>query len=136
MAMLDAALADVDNEYTFSMAELMRSEVEAGLLDQAAELLAKNYHRAAATLAGIVVEQHMRAIAKAHGVNTRPGGKPLSMGALNDALSKANAYDSNTQRQISLVVPIRNNAAHGGELTEKDAEYIVENAVEICARLK
>lgn len=135
VALLNAAIEDLDHGFTFEIRELMRSEVETGLLEQAAELLDKNYHRAAATLAGIVIEQHMRALAKMQNVGLVIGKKSLTMGALNDALAKASAYDSNMHRRISLCVPIRNHAAHGEHLPENDAEYIVGEAPKICADL-
>lgn len=134
---LGSAAEAWDRGYVFEMKELAEAEVEASLMGQAEELLAKNYYQPAAVLAGAVLEQHLRSMCPRHGVATHnANGKPLTLEPLNLALGKAGAYDMNTQKFITSMGAIRNSAAHEANATPEEARRIVMEVPGLCSRLR
>ena len=136
-SVLKAALEAWDNGYVFEMRELAEATIEASLIDQAEELLAKGYHTAAAVLAGAVLEQHLRSLCSKYGVNEiGANGKPKTMDPINTDLCKASAYDLIQQKHITYLAGIRNNAAHGNGITPDDASALVRDAMLLCAKIR
>jgi hypothetical protein len=134
---LRAALDAWDNGYVFEARVLAESTIEASLIDQAEELIAKGYHVAAAVLAGAVLEQHLRSLCAKYGVDEVDSkGKRKMIGLLNDDLRKANAYDPLKHKQITYLGGVRNNAAHGNVVTADDASALVRDAMLLCATLQ
>lgn len=134
---LSSAAEAWERGYVFELKQLAAAEVEASLMDQAEELLAKNYYQPAAVLAGAVLEQHLRSMCPSYGVNTRsPNGNPLALEGLNVELRKAGAYDTNTQKQITALGAVRNSAAHTASATPDEARRIVQEVPGLCGRLR
>jgi len=135
LSVLQAANRAWNNGYIFDVKALARADVEADLIEQATVLLDGGYDRAAAVVAGAVVEERLRAVAKSWGVAlSAPNGKLLTLGPLNDELKKAGAYDGIMQKRITLLGGLRNKAAHGEEFESRtrDVESMIRDAVAIC----
>lgn len=139
-ATLRSALNSWKNGYLFDIRDLVRADVESDLLGQASDLLSMNYDRAAAVVAGAVLEEHMRAIADSWGVATHgQNGKPLTLEPLNVELKKAGAYDGLMQKRITTVGALRNEAAHGQaqpfDNRSSDVRRMIEDVTDICDRV-
>jgi hypothetical protein len=107
---LKAALDDFERGYLFDIRKLVESEVFADFLDQAGELLRAGYKGPAAVVAGAVLEDGLRKLCEKHGIAN--SDKP-KLDAMNSLLAKAGAYTLLTQKRITAIADIRNNAAHG-----------------------
>jgi hypothetical protein len=132
-----AALKAWDAGYVFEMRQLAEAAVEASLIDQAEELLEKGYHQGAAVLAGAVLEQHLRSLCPTYGVSLlAPNGRPKTMEPVNVELRAAGAYDALQQKQLTFLIGIRNNAAHGAGVTVDDARTLVRDVISLCVKLR
>lgn len=106
---LRAALEDFEGGYLFNVRRLIESEVFTDYLDQARELLRSGYHGPAALVAGCVLEDSLRRLCARHGLALPARPKVDSMNA---DLAKAGVYNKLTQKRITAIADIRNNAAH------------------------
>jgi hypothetical protein len=107
---LRAALEDFERGFLFDIRKLVESEVFVDFLDQAGELLRAGYKAPAAVVAGAVLEDGLRKLCAKHGIalSDRP-----KLDAMNSSLAKVSAYSLLTQKRVTAVADIRNNAAHG-----------------------
>lgn len=113
------------HEYTCGLATEYHLSVSAvvfsGLLDEAAYLLKKGYPRAAAVLLGAALEEGLKARARA---------VPLEVGprdTLSPIIVKLKSPDVNVltefeAKRLEAIARLRNDAAHGGELTYTEKE--------------
>ncbi|MGE5483630.1 MAG: hypothetical protein ACM3X4_01280 [Ignavibacteriales bacterium] len=101
-------------------ADLFDNEVDA-----AKDLLRNGHLRAAGTVAGVVLEQHLKTIAHMHTVKTR--GKNPSISDYNDALKNAEVYDVSQWRLIQRLADLRNLCCHARdrEPTKDEVEELV-----------
>jgi hypothetical protein len=107
---LRAALEDFEHGYLFDVRRLIESEVFADFLEQAGELLRAGYKGPSALVAGWVLEDALRRLCSRNGVPLPPRPKLDSM---NTELAKAGVYNKLSQKRITAIAEIRNNAAHG-----------------------
>jgi hypothetical protein len=134
-----AAKAVLERGYMFNVRELARADVESDIISQAQVLLEAGYQRAAAVLAGAVLEEHIRSIAPSWGAPTHNNkGDPLTLAPLNDELKKAGTYDSVLWSKIGFLTRIRNEAAHGGEFKQAkdEVEAMLASVIDICDRVR
>ena len=108
-AILEAAQEDYDSE-----------------LEQAAELLKNGFKIPAAVVAGISLELTLKELCVKHGLN------PGKLDRMNADLYKANIYSLLTQKRITAIAQIRNDAAHGNETAFQDAD--VQSMIEDVRR--
>jgi hypothetical protein len=91
--------------------------LQADLFDnelEAARHLQRNGHlRAAGTIAGVVLEGHLRKVAETHGLG--PQTKDKTLNPIKDALRKADVIDLPTARRIEFFGDLRNRCAHKGD---------------------
>ena len=106
-AVFEAAREDFEGGYCDSVKSLVQAEVFDNELDQARQLLSNGYHSAAAVIAGVVLETTLRQLCADQGL---PTGK---LDKMNADLAKAGEYNLLTQKRITALADIRNNAAHG-----------------------
>jgi hypothetical protein len=95
-----------------------RREVFSDFLDMAAHLLEKYHHPSAATsagvLAGATLEEYLRKLADANGIETaQPGGEPVEAESLNAELRAEGLCDRSEQMQVTAWLDLRDNAARG-----------------------
>jgi len=102
-----AAKDDYLGGYLSTVKSLIQAELFSDELEQAKELLDKNYYIAAAVVAGVVLETALRELCKAN--NIEPG----KLNKMNDDLAKNGTYNALIQKQITALAAIRNSAAHG-----------------------
>ena len=105
---------DINSGMLANFRSLAQAEIFADFLEMAEHLHREKYKDAAAVLLGAVLEDSLRKIAYANGVNTlNPKGKPLTIDPLNAALAKKGVYNALVQKQITSWANLRNDAAHG-----------------------
>lgn len=122
---LRAALEDFERGYLFDLRLLVESEVFADFLDQAGALLRAGYRGPAALVAGCVLEDGLRKLCGRHGLSL-PVHPKLDL--MNADLAKAGIYNKLTQKRVTAIADIRNNAAHGNwdQFERKDVEESID----------
>ena len=111
---LKAVQHDIKSGMLANFRSLIQAEVFADFLDMAEHLHRENYKDASAVLLGAVLEDSLRKIADANGVDImNSNGKPLTIDPLNVALAKKGVYNALVQKQITSWANLRNDAAHG-----------------------
>ena len=105
---------DIKSGMLVNFRRLIQAEVFADFLDMAEHLHRESYKDAAAVLLGAVLEDSLRKIAGAKGVDIlNSKGKPLTIDPLNVELAKKGVYNALVQKQITSWANLRNDAAHG-----------------------
>jgi hypothetical protein len=117
-AIFHAAKEDYLGGYLETVKSLVQAELFDDELEQAKELLDKNYYVAAAVIAGVVLETRIRELCKENNITI---GKLDKLSKMNDDLAKNGIYNSLMQKQITALAGLRNSAAHG-----KTEEFTVE----------
>jgi acetolactate synthase small subunit len=121
---LIALKADVEAGYVETLEALVHAEVFADFLEMAQELQIKGFKDPAAVIAGSVLEEHLRKLAAASGINPERGnGSPKKADTINAELAKAQVYNKLQQKQITAWLDLRNKAAHG-EYDEYDHQQV------------
>ncbi|TRA94413.1 MULTISPECIES: DUF4145 domain-containing protein [Rhizobium/Agrobacterium group] len=116
-----AAKEDFEGGFMTSVRQLVQAEVFDTELDQARELLAGGYATAAAVITGVVLETAMRDMCSKAAI------APGSLNKMNADLTKAGVYNLLTQKRITAMADIRNNAAHGnpGQFQPQDVTDMI-----------
>jgi hypothetical protein len=116
---IDSVLSDVTGAL---FAELQDHELNS------AQQLLKISVRAAGALAGVVLERHLRQVVQNHKITLKK--KTPTIADLNDALKKANVYDTATWRKVQLLGDIRNLCSHqkGTDPTKEQVEELIAGA--------
>ncbi|WP_141491683.1 DUF4145 domain-containing protein [Longimonas halophila] len=126
---LSALKQAVDSELLQSIESRLRASVHDDFLEQAKELEKSGYHVAAVVLASGVLENHLRNLCSAKGLNVKGSG---SLSKYNDLL-KDNVYPQTVWRRVQSVGDVRNLAAHGkGDKVEPDD---VTDSINFISRL-
>jgi HEPN domain-containing protein len=112
------------------------SVVFGGLLEEAEYLLEKGYHRAAAVLIGVALEESLKSRARAAGVEITKKDtlapvicklKSLQVGILTEVQAK----------RLEAVARLRNDAAHGGEFNynSEDVTQVLQETQAVVDRI-
>ncbi|MDR3530192.1 MAG: hypothetical protein P4L90_06535 [Rhodopila sp.] len=107
---LRAARDDYQRGLLFDIRTLITAEVFTDFIEQADHLLSCDYHIAAASLLGAVLEDSLRKLCERHGIENK---ERTAIDALNADLARAEVYSKLVQKRITSFADIRNNAAHG-----------------------
>lgn len=110
IAVFSAAKENYEGGYLASTKTLVQAQMFASELEQAKELLRGNFIRAAAVIAGAVLETTLRELCDRRSIEHG------SLARMNDDLAKAGAYNEFRKKQITVQSAMRNVAAHGEEL--------------------
>jgi hypothetical protein len=114
VGILRALRSDYEAGYVRTVEELVHADVFSDLLEMATELHGSGYKDAAAVIAGSVLEEHLRKLARRHEIlAVKANGAHEKADTLNAALTKAGAYNGLVQKQVTSWLALRNNAAHG-----------------------
>jgi hypothetical protein len=105
----------VDANLLVSLEDRLRANIHDDFLQQAKSLLDDGYHVAAIVLTGGVLEDHLRKLCEARGLQWTGDG---TIAKYNDLLH-GKLYEKPTWRRIQTVGDNRNNAAHGKGSTLK-----------------
>ncbi|MBX3169270.1 MAG: hypothetical protein KF760_17835 [Candidatus Eremiobacteraeota bacterium] len=116
VGVLKALREDYSDDCLDSVESLLRAEVAGDYLEQADELLSNGYKDAAAVMIGAVLEQHLKSLATKNGIEIeKPDGSAKKADGLNAELASATAavYDKTEQKNVTYLLGLRNDAAHG-----------------------
>lgn len=105
---------------------LISAEVFEDFLDMAEHLLEQGYIQVVPSLAGAVLEDSLKRIAKNHGIPVRAESDNIA--SLNNKLADATIYSNFIRKKIELWAATRNNADHGkfDENKEQDVRQMLE----------
>lgn len=107
---LRAASDDYAAGMLFDVRSLVAAELFDDFLEQAEHLFDHGFHVPAASLAGAVLEDILRRISEAHGIQIPDKTK---IDRLNAELARAGVYDKLIMKRIIGLADIRNSADHG-----------------------
>ena len=114
VGILKAVEHDIKSGLLSDFRSLIQAEIFADILEMAEHLHREGYKDAAAVLLGAVLEDSLRKVADANGVNIlNSKGKSFTIDPLNAALAKKGVYNALIQKQITSWANLRNDAAHG-----------------------
>ena len=130
---LKAAADDYKHGFLFEVRNIVAAEVFDEFLEQAEYLLGVGYQGPAAVIAGSVLEDGLRKLCQRR--NIALSAKP-KLDTMNADLYKAGAYNLLTQKKITALADIRNNAAHGqwDQFTARDVDDMVQAVRSIMAQ--
>jgi len=97
----------------FDIRQIVRADIFDSELEAATELAKNGFTRAAGSLAGVVLEKHLKLVAENHSILLRKRNPTIS--DFNDALKDNGTLDTPTWRQIQRLGDIRNLCSHSKE---------------------
>ena len=123
---IDSVLSDVQGSL---LSELQDKELET------AEKLLKINVRAAGSLAGVILENHLQKILKNHHITVIK--KNPTIADMNELLKNNNIYDLTTWRKVQYLVDIRNLCSHkkGREPTMEEVRELISGVNEIIKKV-
>ena len=115
----DSLLANIDTEI---LSEIQDAELET------AKKLSKISLRAAGSLVGVVIENHLQKVAKNHGIKSQKKNPTIS--DFNDPLKNKGVFDTPTWRKVSYLSDIRNICSHKKDVepTKEQINELIEGA--------
>jgi hypothetical protein len=119
----------------FDIRQLARADLFDSELDACRELAAHGFLRAAGTIAGVILEKHLRQVIADRGIVVRRAEPTIN--DFNDHLKKAGALDVPAWRQIQRLGDIRNLCGHSKhrEPEKEEVEELIEGADRIVRTL-
>ncbi len=116
--------ADIASGYAQSFAEAAHADTFSDFIGMAEGLQESGYKDAAAVIAGSVLEDHLRNLAKKAGLDVETeDGHPLKADRLNADLARAEVYNKLEQKRVTAWLDLRNKAAHG-HYSEYDESHV------------
>jgi hypothetical protein len=114
----------------FDIRSLVQADLFDNELDAAEELNRKGFQRGAGAVAGVVLEEHLAAVSRQHGINVP---KNPSISELNDALKKNDVLDLPTWRFVQRLGDLRNLCDHkkSDDLTRDQIHELIEGVRKI-----
>jgi HEPN domain-containing protein len=119
---LKSAKDDYEHGHLFELKKVIEAELFDDFLEQASSLLEAGYYQPAAVIAGCVLEDALRKMCI---VNQLDLPERPKLDFMNSALAKAGVYNKLTQKKVTSIADIRNNAAHGN-WDEFEKEDVIE----------
>lgn len=122
---LKAAKDDYEYEQLFELKKIIEAELFDEFLEQATSLLDAGYYQPAAVIAGSVLEDGLRKLCAENKI-ALPAKPKLDF--MNSELAKAGLYNKLTQKKITTLADIRNNASHGhwDQFEKQDVEDAIK----------
>jgi len=119
----------------FDLRRLLRAEMFDSELDACRELAAHGFFRASGTIAGVVLERHLRQTAANHGLTLRRTEPTIN--DYNERLKKAGLLDLPEWRRIQRLADLRNLCVHdkGREPTGEEVSELIEGVSKIIKTL-
>ena len=131
IGVLEGLYKDLDSDYLKSLSEIIHGDIFTDYLDMSEYLLEEHYYVAAAVIAGVTLEVHLRTLCIKNEIDidliTPKGNKPKKADSMNADLSKEGVYTKTQQKQITYWLGIRNDAAHGNKdnFTEAQVKIMI-----------
>jgi hypothetical protein len=131
-AILASLHADVEHGYIRRYREVVAAEVFADFLDMADHLLGLGFVDPATSLAGAVLEDGLRRLARSAGIIVLDHDDLSSLSA---KCADRNLYDRLEQKKIKVWTDLRNNADHGhfGKNSPEDVRHMLEGVTTFLA---
>jgi hypothetical protein len=131
VGVLTGALDDLKGGFLDRQEQLVAAEVFDSVIDQAKHLAVKGFKDPAAVLARVVIEDALRRLCRAEGLDSN--GKAAS---LNEALRNSGRFLKPQWRAIQAWLDIGNSAAHGSfdDYTEADVKNMIDDIERFLAR--
>jgi hypothetical protein len=128
-----AAQEDYEKDALFDVKRVIEADVFNDFLEQAEHLLSPGYHQPAAMIAGSVLEDGLRKLCLRASV-ALPDTPKLDW--MNAQLAKQGRYNTLTQKKVTALADIRNNAAHGKwiEFTTADVQTMIRDVRDFMER--
>ncbi len=128
-----AAQQDYERDALFEVKRVIEADVFNDFLEQAEHLFSLGYYQPAAVIAGSVLEDGLRKLCVRDGV-VLPEKPKLDW--MNAQLAKQGVYNMLTQKKITALADLRNNAAHGKwtEFTEADVKIMIRDVRDFMER--
>lgn len=129
MGILRGIKEDLEQGFLERIQDLIVSNVFTNFLDQAKYLLNNGYKDAAASIAGAVLEDSLKKIAKKNNIPIqKQNGREDGIGSLNNKLSQQQIYNELKKRTIHAWKEIRDNASHGkfDEYSVNDVKTMID----------
>lgn len=128
-----AAQDDLQHDALFSLRVLIEADLFENFLSQAEHLLQKGFWGPAAVVAGAVLEDALRKLCAREGI---PLTQKPKLDSMNAALAKSGQYTKLTQKKITALADVRNNAAHGKwtEFDSTDVEAMIRDVRDFMER--
>lgn len=104
----------------FDIRQLLQADMFDSEIEAARELAKQGFSRAAGSIAGVVLEKHLRQVLAHRGIPVRKAEPTLN--DFNDLLKKADAVDVPGWRKIQRLVDIRNLCGHSKQRDPSDEE--------------
>jgi uncharacterized protein (DUF2164 family) len=134
---LRALRHDYVSGYLESVVELVHADVFSDFLDMADYLAQQGYKDAAAVIAGSVLEEHLRKLCAKNSIDVlKPDGSPKKADALNSELAAASVYAKIDQKNVTHLLGIRNDAAHGNysAYTQEQVNLMIQSVRDFASR--
>lgn len=138
---LTAIVHALRDDYRFgglaSVQEIVHADLFDDFLDMANELLSKGFIGPAAVLAGTVLEEHLRKLARKHDVaTTDEKGRAKSVEVLGVDLRKSELITEVQRKSLTAWYAQRNEGAHGHpeNLDEGEVERMIDGIRDFVAR--
>ena len=90
----------------FDIRQFVRADIFDSELEAATELAKNGFTRAAGSLAGVVLEKHLKLVAENHSISSRKRNPTIS--DFNDALKDTGTLDTPAWRQVQRLGDVRN----------------------------
>ena len=119
-AVLKAAKTDFEGGHLKKLEDLVSADIFSDFLEMAQYLLEQGYKDPAASLAGAVLEDGLRRIARSHTITVK---SKEDISSLNKKLADGQVYNRLVQRQVEVWNELRNNADHG-HFAEYDPQQV------------
>lgn len=134
LGVLKAACEEYKRGFAIDYHLSVSSVVFSDLLSQAQYLREKGYPRAAAVIAGAALEEGIKAMARALGIEIGPKD---TLTPVTHKLKSAGSINEFESKSIEALGDIRNKAAHGGDFnyTDDDVNKMLEEVAEILKRI-
>lgn len=120
---------DYEDGFLDKVKDLVEADIFDDELEQAEELLSKNYYIPSAVIAGTVLETFIKKLCESHNIETG------SLNYMNQSLTKNGIISKLHQKQITALADIRNNAAHGNtsKFNENDINKMIRDIRDIIS---
>lgn len=131
LGILHGALEDVE-QGNLRLRDLVVAEVFSDFLEQAQHLLENGYKNPAASLAGAVLENGLRSLAKRKGILTKDTD---NLATLNQKIAQKGIYNRVRQGEVAAWTNVRNAADHGrfDDLTEPQVDALIKGVRDFLA---
>lgn len=126
LAIIQSAKENYEKGYIFDQKALIEANLLGSALQQAEDLFSNKYLQAAAIVAGVALETHLKSLCEQKAIVITEANPGIQ--AYNQGLYKAKVYSQPQMQEIATWGSIRNAAAHGnwGEFTKDHIDMMIK----------